>query len=308
MTEKPPYWNVGQERMKDIVWFVSRTWPHEKTMMGIRGTCKDDPTGENLPRIERKLEALAGDECPVIVTTEGYSVCLFRPREESEEFKGLRVRCFPNAGEERETRKGLRDDVYDVDYGRDIWDPVDSDGEEHIIYPMFKAIDYAREQSLRGGSQGRGPVEIIEDNLEYWIFIVQRENEVGKRVLAAWSKDLGSVNMYVNKDFLVHFDHGYSRERYNLEIRGPTMMRRKERMVRFAVDGTRHEGWTAFEERSKCQKMLMVLRFWRDYFVYNHGHKQEFDWRLVGRFDNELWEWKSQIDDHMIHCDVDPLL
>ena len=232
MTEKPPYWNVGQERMKDIVWFVSRTWPHEKTMMGIRGTCKDDPTGENLTRIERKLEALAGDECQVIVTTEGYrwrdetscefniycfgrdgnliydnivdggegkycmnSVCLFRPEEESEEFKGLRVRCFPNAGEERETRKGLRDDVYDVDYGRDIWDPVDSDGEEDIIYPMFKAINYAREQSLRGGSQGRGPVEIIEDNLKYWIFIVQRENEVGKRVLAAWSKDLGSVNM-----------------------------------------------------------------------------------------------------------------
>ena len=79
-------------------------------------------------------------------------------------------------------------------------------------------------------------------------------------------------------------------------------------MVSFAVDGTRHEGWTAFGERSKCQKMLMLLRFWRDYFVYNHGHKQGFDWRLVERFDNELLEWKSQIDALMIHCDVDPLL
>ena len=112
----------------------------------------------------------------------------------------------------------------------------------------------------------------------------------------------------MNKDFLVHFDHGYNKERYNLEIRGPSMMRRKKRVVSFEVDGTRYEGWTAFAMRSKCQKMLMLLRFWRDYFVYNHGHKQGFDWRLVERFDNELLEWKSQIDALMIHCDVDPLL
>ena len=39
----------------------------------------------------------------------------------------------------------------------------------------------------------------IYANFEYWIFIVQKENEneVGKRVLDAWSKDLGSIVMKV---------------------------------------------------------------------------------------------------------------
>lgn len=124
------------------------------------------------------------------------SVCLYCPNEESEEFRALRDRYFPNAGEKRETRKGLRDYIYDVDYGDDVWYPVDSDGEEDLIEPMFKANNFARRHmSLRGGSEGRGPVEVIDYNFEYWIFIVQEENEVGKRVLAAWSKDLGSVDL-----------------------------------------------------------------------------------------------------------------
>lgn len=95
------------------------------------------------------------------------------------------------------------------------------------------------------------------------------------------------------KRFLVHFDHGYDYEKNNLDIRGPSMMRREETSVSFAANGTTYEGWTAFGERTKCQKMLMVFRFWRDYFVYNHGYRDGFEWDWVRRFDENILEWKS---------------
>ena len=86
------------------------------------------------------------------------------------------------------------------------------------------------------------------------------------------------------------------------------MMSREERSVSFAVNGTTYKGWTAFGERTKCQKMLMVFRFWRDYFVYNHGHRDGFEWDSVWRFDENILKWKSTISSLLSRCDVEPLL